>query len=82
MTTATACNLLLNPQKVRPTTVERVTAIIRESGNRPDRTARRRPHVDARADAAEHHERALSGVRAGRRIRRTQRRLLRAGVQH
>lgn len=40
VTGATVSNVLRNPQKVKPETVERVTAAIRELGYRPNLTAR------------------------------------------
>ncbi|HEY2000555.1 LacI family DNA-binding transcriptional regulator [Paraburkholderia sp.] len=40
VTAATVSNVLRNPQKVKPTTVERVMAAVRELGYRPNLTAR------------------------------------------
>ncbi|WP_446902598.1 LacI family DNA-binding transcriptional regulator [Burkholderia sp. YIM B11467] len=40
VTAATVSNVLRNPQKVKPATVERVMAVIRELGYRPNLTAR------------------------------------------
>ena len=40
VTAATVSNVLRNPQKVKPATVERVMAAIRELGYRPNLTAR------------------------------------------